>query len=506
MSGFAALSANLQRHTLNRTLGELANSLVLFAAIMATRPTGPIKKFTLKQETIIMVTATVAPAAASGKPDIDVTTFIDRQPVSRFQALIVALCFLIVAIDGFDTASIGFIGPAIRAQWSLPPTQLAQVFVAGLAGLMAGAFLFGPLGDRVGRKRMLIASVFAFGAASCLSALAPTFGWLVVLRFLTGLGLGSAMPNAITLTSEYCPMRMRSLLVTTMFCGFTLGSALGGFAAAALLEFYGWHSVLLVGGVVPIALGFVLIGLLPESVRYMVRARWDDARIAQTLGRLAPQENLAGRHFILADLGTGKHAGVRGLFAPQLRRGTVLLWITFFMSLLVIYLLQSWMPTLFRTSGMSMRTAAIVAGVFQIGGTLGAIALGWLMDRLNPSMVLAAAYLLAGIFIAIIGQLTANPWLTGIAVFWAGVCVSGTQVGANALSAAFYPTECRATGVSLSNGVGRCGSMLGALAGGSMLAMRLTMPTLFMLVGVPCLIAAVTVLTFGLGQRSRAGG
>jgi AAHS family 4-hydroxybenzoate transporter-like MFS transporter len=450
-----------------------------------------------------VTTAQTATATASGKSATDVTAFIDRHRVSRFQALIVVLCFLIVAIDGFDTAAIGFIGPAIRAQWSLSPTQLAPVFGAGLAGLMAGAILFGPLGDRIGRKRMLLAAVFAFGASSCLSALAPTFGWLVALRFLTGLGLGSAMPNAITLTSEYCPVRIRSLLVTTMFCGFTLGSALGGFAAAALLEFYSWHSVLLVGGVAPIALGFVLIVLLPESVRYMVRARWDNARIAATLARIAPQENLGGRHFVLADLGTGKHVALLRLFAPNLRRGTALLWITFFMSLLVIYLLQSWMPTLFKTSGMSMRTAAIVAGVFQVGGTLGAIALGWLMDRLNPSAVLAGAYLLAGGFIAAIGYLTANPWLAGVAVFWAGVCVSGTQVGANALSAAFYPTECRATGVSLANGVGRCGSVLGALAGGSMLSMGLPMSALFTLVGVPCVIAAVTMLLFGLSQRAQ---
>jgi AAHS family 4-hydroxybenzoate transporter-like MFS transporter len=448
--------------------------------------------------------ATPPSSAPFGAPEIDVTAFIDRQPVARFQALIVGLCFLIVAIDGFDTASIGFIGPAIQTEWKLGPTDLRWVFFAGLAGLMAGAILFGPLGDKLGRKRMLLASVFTFGLMSLLSAFSPTFGWLVFLRFLTGLGLGCAMPNAITLTSEYCPHRIRSLLVTTMFCGFTCGSALGGFAAAALLKFYGWHSVLLVGGLLPMAVGLALIGLLPESVRYMVRARWDDARIAATLARIAPRENLAGRHFVLSDLGHGGQRHIlHRLFAPDLRRGTTLLWATFFMSLLVIYLLQSWMPTLFKTSGMSMSASAIVAGVFQIGGTLGAITLGWLMDRFNPSRVLAVAYVLAGVFIAAVGQLTANPWLAAIAVFWAGVCVSGTQVGANALSAAFYPTECRATGVSLSNGVGRCGSMLGALAGGSMLSMGLSMPMLFTLVGVPCLIAAVTVYAFGLSQRER---
>ena len=448
------------------------------------------------------MTATLA-MPAPGSREINVTSFVDRHPVSRFQGLIVALCFLIVAIDGFDTAAIGFIGPALQAEWQLAPTELRWVFFAGLAGLMAGAILFGPLGDKLGRKRMLLASVFSFGLMSLLSAFAPSFDWLVFLRFLTGLGLGCAMPNAITLTSEYCPHRIRSLLVTTMFCGFTCGSALGGFAAAALLKFSGWHSVLLVGGVLPMAVGLALIGLLPESVRYMVRARWDDARIAATLGRIAPREDLAGSHFVLSDMAHGSHATFRRLFAPDLRRGTALLWATFFMSLLVIYLLQSWMPTLFKASGMSMSTSAIVAGVFQIGGTLGAIALGGLMDRFNPSHVLAVAYLLAGVCIAAVGQLTASPWLAAIAVFWAGVCVSGTQVGANALSAAFYPTACRATGVSLANGVGRCGSMLGALAGGSMLSMGLPMPQLFILVGVPCLIAAVTVQAFGLSQRER---
>jgi len=438
-------------------------------------------------------------------PDIDVTAFIDRHGISRFQALIVALCFLIVAIDGFDTAAIGFIGPAIQAEWSLAPTELRWVFFAGLAGLMVGAIAFGPLGDKLGRKRMLLGAVFAFGLMSLLSAFSPSFGWLVALRFLTGLGLGCAMPNAITLTSEYCPRRIRSLLVTTMFCGFTCGSALGGFAAAALLKYHGWHSVLVVGGVLPMVMGIVLIGLLPESVRYMVRARWDAARIAAMLRRIAPGEDLAGRRFVLVDAGSGQHTSFARLFAPDLRRGTTLLWATFFMSLLVIYLLQSWMPTLFKASGMSISTSAIVAGVFQIGGTLGAIALGWLMDRFTPAYVLTVAYVLAGVFIAAVGYLTASPGLASIAVFWAGVCVSGTQVGANALAAGFYPTECRATGVSLSNGVGRCGSMLGALAGGSMLSMGLSMPVLFTLVGVPCLMAAVTMLAFGLSQHERAG-
>lgn len=434
---------------------------------------------------------------------VDVTAFIDRHRVSRFQALIVVLCFLIVAIDGFDTAAIGFIAPVLRTQWQLQPVQLAPLFGAGLAGLMVGALVFGPFGDRVGRKRLLLCCVGAFGIASVASAFSPSLGVLVALRFLTGLGLGGAMPNAITLTSEYCPAARRSFLVTTMFCGFTIGSALGGFAAAALIEHYGWHAVLLVGGVVPLALVPLLAWQLPESVRYLASRAQHGEQIARTLARIAPEAELAGVTFTASG---AKPAGspVRHLFRPELLRGTLLMWLVFFMSLLVIYLLSSWLPTLLRATGASLRTAALVTAMFQVGGTFGAIALGWIMDRVNPYYVLGASYAAAGVFTAMIGTLAATPWLAALAVFFAGFCVSGSQVGANALSAAFYPTDCRATGVSWANGVGRMGSVVGSVAGGAMLSMGLSMSSLFVIVGVPAVLAGIAMTTLGR-WRAKSG-
>ncbi|MEM5404349.1 aromatic acid/H+ symport family MFS transporter [Paraburkholderia unamae] len=427
---------------------------------------------------------------------VDVTAFIDRRRVSRFQTLIVTLCFLIVAIDGFDTAAIGFIAPVLHLQWQLQPAQLAPLFGAGLAGLMVGALVFGPFGDRVGRKRLLLVCVGAFGLASLVSAFAPSIGVLIALRFLTGLGLGGAMPNAITLTSEFCPSARRSFLVTTMFCGFTIGSALGGFAAAALIEHYGWRSVLFVGGIVPIALVPILAWRLPESVRYLASRGEHRERIERTLARIAPDADLAGATFTMSSAKAGG-SPVGHLFRPELLRGTLLMWLAFFMSLLVIYLLSSWLPTLLRTTGASLRTAALVTAMFQVGGTLGAIVLGWLMDRLNPCYVLGASYAAAGVFTAAIGSLTATPWLAAIAVFLAGFCVSGSQVGANAFSAAFYPTDCRATGVSWANGIGRLGSVVGSVAGGAMLSMGLTLPSAFVIVGVPAVVAGIAMTALG---------
>ncbi|WP_323119003.1 MFS transporter [Burkholderia alba] len=434
-------------------------------------------------------------------PPTDVAAFIDRHPVSPFQIAIVALCFLIVAIDGFDTASIGFIAPVIRAQWQLSPAQLAPVFGAGLAGLMAGALIFGPLGDRFGRKWLLLACVACFGIASLASAWSNSIGVLIAWRFVTGLGLGGAMPNAITLTSEFCPAKRRSLLVTTMFCGFTIGSALGGLIAAGLIERFGWHAVLFVGGAAPLLLLPLLACYLPESVRYLVATGADPARIRPILARIAPRADLTNATFAAARRLAG--SPVARLFRADLMRGTVLLWLAFFMSLLVIYLLSSWLPTFLRATGATLRTAALVTAMFQVGGTLGAISLGWLMDRFRPHAVLTVSYVAAGGFIAAIGAVAADPWLAGAAVFCAGFCVSGAQVGANALSAAFYPTDCRAAGVSWANGIGRFGSVLGSLAGGAMLAMTLPLPVVFAAVGVPALVAGTLMAALGREQVRR---
>ena len=176
---------------------------------------------------------------------IDVQAFIDAQAVSAFQLRVLSLCFLIVAMDGFDTAAIGFIAPALAHDWQLSPAQLSPILGAALAGLALGAFAAGPLADRFGRKSVLLLSVLFFGGWSLASAYAGSVETLALLRFFTGLGLGGAMPNAITLTSEYCPRRHRALMVTAMFCGFTLGSALGGLLAARMVPALGWESVLL---------------------------------------------------------------------------------------------------------------------------------------------------------------------------------------------------------------------------------------------------------------------
>lgn len=433
---------------------------------------------------------------------LNVQQFLEQHPFSALQKRVLVLCFLIVAIDGFDTASIGFIAPMLRSEWQLSALALAPLFGAGLFGLMAGAFLFGPLADRFGRKPVLLGSVGFFGLACLLSSFAGDLGTLLVLRFLTGLGLGGAMPTSVTLTSEYCPQSRRSSLVTLMFCGFTIGSALGGLVSARLLDAVGWRGILVIGGVAPLLLLPVLAVALPESLRWLV-LRGRSARAAAVATRIAGAAAAPPR-LVVNDV---KLPGspVAQLFRPGLLGGTLLLWVAFFMSLLIIYLLSSWLPTLLHGAGHKLSEASFISSAFQVGGTAGAVLLGRWMDRFRPHRVLAVAYLAAALCIAAVGVFLDNVPLLVLAVFGVGFGVSGAQVGANALSAAFYPTASRATGVSWANAVGRSGSVVGSMAGGALLAAQLPNQTIFLLLAVPAVLAGLALFAMGRHHARQAG-
>src|ERR1700709_2029341 len=226
--------------------------------------------------------------AEDGAPIVDVAEFIDAQPVGGFQIKLLLTCAAVLFLDGFDTTAIGFVAPSLAKEWSLTKGALGPVFSAGMFGLMIGALLFGPLADRIGRKKIIIFSTLAFGIGTLATAFVQDVNTLLVIRFLTGLGLGGAMPNTIALTSEFSPHRRRATMVMIMFCGFSLGAALGGFLAAALIPQFGWRSVFVVGGAAPLLLVPILAWRLPESVRFLALTGRADARVAELLGFIGP--------------------------------------------------------------------------------------------------------------------------------------------------------------------------------------------------------------------------
>jgi MFS transporter, AAHS family, 4-hydroxybenzoate transporter len=440
----------------------------------------------------------------SGRPVLDIAEVIDAQPVAGFQIRLLLLCAAVLFMDGFDTQAIGYVAPALARDWSLQRAALTPVFSAGLFRLMLGALTFGPLADRVGRKWIIVFSTIAFGAGAVATAFAEDITGLILLRFLTGLGLGGAMPNAIALTSEYSPHRYRATMIMVMFCGFSVGAALGGLLAAALIPTFGWRSVFIVGGVAPILFAPVLIGFLPESIRFLALTGQQDARVAGLLQPLAPSVQFApGTRFRVYEP-TLPGLPIAHLFHEGRAGMTVLFWIMFFMSLLDLYLLSNWLPTVLADLGASVSTAAAVGSMLQVGGVVGTLALGRIIDRFS-FRALALTYFLASIAVTAVGFSGHHSiLLAAIAIFCAGFCIVGGQTASNALTATSYPTAIRSTGVGWALGIGRVGSIVGPLIGGLMLARQVGAEALFGLAAVPALIAsaAAFLLSRGVVRRS----
>ncbi|MGH8781634.1 MFS transporter [Paraburkholderia sp.] len=432
-------------------------------------------------------TADVAARTEAGRP-------------AAVQILTLVLCFLVVAADGFDVACVSYVAPLLKKLWTLTPATLGPIFGAGLFGLAVGSFVFGPLADRIGRKRVIVISLLLFGAGSLACAAAPSAGWLIVLRFATGAGLGGAMPNAITLSSEFAPPRNRALLVTLMFCGFTLGLAFGGVVASLLIPSFGWQGVFVFGGLFPLVLAPCIWIWLPESLRFMAgkpRYASEAQRVTRRLGD-ASHALLQGTHAEANDAGDARRERVTSvLFGPRYRAGTVLLWIAFFCTLWVYYQISSWLPLVITGAGIDPVHAARVGAMMPLGGTIGSLVNARLMDRHNPFLVLAASYAIAAAAIAAIGVSIHLPSLIYCSVFVAGYGLSGAQTAANVLVAGFYTTAARATGVSWALGVGRIGSIFGSMTGGAILALFGHVELAFIAFALPVVLAGVSMVIAG---------
>lgn len=434
------------------------------------------------------------------KPHVDVKDWIDSRPIAAYQWLILTLCFLIVLFDGFDVAVMGFIAPSLMQDWGLSRAAFGPVMSAGMIGLAIGALAAGPYADRLGRRKVLLIAVTGFSVLSLACAFARSPYELAALRLLTGVALGAAMPNCTTLLAEFLPERSRSLLITLMFTGFNMGSGLGGFLAAWLIPQHGWQSVLLAGGLMPLALVPALWWLLPESARFLANRKAPAEQVAAVLGKLGGRF-AADTQFTVSEPSVTQKAPARQLFTERYRFGTLALWATYFMGLLVIYLTMGWLPTLLRDGGLSIERAATITGLFQLGGTVGALVVGWVMDRRNPNRVIATAYALGGLCIVSLGALSLESSLLVIGITAAGFCMSGAQTGLNAFAPSYYPTQFRATGVSWMLGIGRFGAIFGSLIGGAVLSLGLGLPLLFTFLGLPAFIAALAILANGHARR-----
>ncbi|ALD91969.1 aromatic acid/H+ symport family MFS transporter [Cupriavidus gilardii] len=425
--------------------------------------------------------------------EIDIKTVLDSRPLSRFQIRVVLLGLLVLMLDGLDTTSVGFIAPALVEDWKIAPGELSPVFMSGLFGLAIGALTAGPIGDRVGRKTVVVSSVFLFGFFSLASAFSTDLWTLALLRFLTGLGLGASMPNTATLVAEFAPAKHRNLLITFVYSGFAIGGGIGGVVSNYLIEVSGWRAVLVAGGVLPIAFGIVMLFALPESIRFLATRPDKKSMVKNIMRKIAPDVVREGVTFVSDDIRNSDKGKVAIIVGRQYVVGTLCLWSGVFATLFTLYLINSWLPLMIKDSGMSLRDASLVATFGQVGGALGSLAVGWFMDRNSPHKVLAATHLAAGLCALAICATERTFVTTSVLVALMGYCMNSLNVGYVALAARFYPTSVRATGTSWEQGIGRFGAITGAAIGGVLLSTGWSFNAVFAALCVPMALGMIAI-------------
>jgi AAHS family 4-hydroxybenzoate transporter-like MFS transporter len=432
---------------------------------------------------------------ADGSEALDLGEVIDRRPMSAVQVLTAVLCAAALFVDGYDIQVMALSVPALAKGWSLPPSDFGLALSAVVIGISLGSGLIGPLGDRFGRRTMLVAAMTAIGGATALTALAASPAQFVAWRLATGIALGAGIPSCAALTSEYAPVARRSLVMGLMNIASPLGAFAAGFIAPPVLEAFGWRGAFLIGGAAPLLIAALTAALAPESLKFLMVRRPHDPRIARILGRIAPDIDLAAVRVRVQP--AGPPASPLALLAPEFRARTLLLWGLLALNLFNLYVLISWLPTLLQQSGWSMAAALQGAVLIQGGGVVGGLFMARFLDRGATRAALVAGF---GLSAACLGLFMVIPsgaaWVALLLLLGAGV--SGAQLSLNALSAAYYPPAIKATGVAWALLIGGIGSIVAPLAGAWMLRMHLSTIVILGLLAIPSLTCALGV---GLMRR-----
>jgi AAHS family 4-hydroxybenzoate transporter-like MFS transporter len=430
------------------------------------------------------------------KREVYVVDIIDSAKLSPFQIAVFVLFGMFLVMDGYDVQAMGYVAPALIDEWGVANTAMTPVFVSGLLGLFFGSIAFGMVGDRIGRRRVLISATAAFSVLTlaCAAARSPTE--LMVIRFFAGLGLGAILPNATALIGEFSPQRIRVAMMMIVTNGFTIGAMLGGFLSAWLIPEYGWRAVFYVGGIVPLVLLVPMYVWLPESLQFLALRRNDSREIAKWLKRINPAAAVDAATRFLVREGTTKGVPLARLFADKRAIGTTLIWIANFLNVLNAYFVSSWLPTIVRDAGYSTGTGILVGASVQTGGVIGTILIALILHRIGFIPMLTVCFAMAAASLAMLGEPSLTLPLLFVVAFLTGWGIFGGQPTLNALSASYYPTDLRSTGIGAGLGIGRIGAIVGPVVAGELIRAQWSMEAIFHTAAVPAVLATLSVLVF----------
>ncbi len=428
---------------------------------------------------------------------IDVNEAIDGSPLGGFQWTVVALSALLLIVDGYDVFVAGTVLPTLIAEWGLSKPQAGALQAWALFGMMFGALIFGPLADRIGRRKGIAISFLLFTISTLLTGFANSPEQFKIFRFFAGLGCGGLMPNAVALMNEYAPKRLRGTMVALMFSGYSVGGMVAAGLGIGMIPSYGWKPMFFIAAV-PLLMLPAILWKLPESLGFLIRQdKQEEAK--RIYVKIAPASRLAPADRLVFSETKGASASVLELFRHQRTLRTLMLWIAFFCCLLLVYLLSSWLPKVLQEAGYAEKASLLSLFSLNFGGMVGAIAGGWLGDRFGLPKVVVGFFVAAALSIALIGF---NPPVVFLflMVFVAGATTIGTQILLYASVAQLYNLSVRSTGLGWASGVGRIGAIVGPTLGGVLLAQEFPLQQNFLIFAVPAAISAFAMLVFAISN------
>jgi len=404
---------------------------------------------------------------------VDVAALLDSSPWSTYQRLFTILTALAIIFDGFDIQILGFAIPSLIREWHVNRTDFGPVLAIGLAGMAVGGPLAGYCGDRFGRRTTLIGCVLVFGLATIATTFVHELAGLSVLRLVTGMGTGGALPNANALAAELAPLRRRPMAVKLTTVCVPLGGMLGGLLAAWVLPQFGWHGLYAIGGALPLLFATVLWAVLPESPRFLARHPQQWLRLAHLLSRMGHAVPAGTEFEDRAERANSSRAALGTLFSPEFARDSAGLWVAFFFCLGSIYLVFGWLPAMLTSRGLDIVTASSGLAIYNFGGVLGVLMWAVLVTILGSrGPLLSGALACAGSALALLVvpvQAEGGHVLLIACLGINGLLANAVQTSMYALAAHVYPTSVRATGVAYSATVGRTGGLLSSLFGASII-------------------------------------
>lgn len=428
----------------------------------------------------------------------DPRDIINREPMSRFQVLAVAICVFLNALDGFDVLAVTFAAPGIARGWDLGPGTIGIIISTGLVGMAFGSILLAPFADRYGRRTVILACIIVMGGGMLLSATANDIVTLSIYRFITGLGIGTMLASINAMAAEFSNDKRRNFCISIITSGYPIGGVLGGSVAVILLQNYDWQSVFIFGGLITLAILPVVIFALPESIEFLSHNK-GSAALDKINGILRRMGHSEASHVSMPDT-PHTRSRMKDLFSPDIRRHTITLTFSYFLHIMTFYYIMGWVPSIVTALGFDKAIGTSVSVWVSIGGVVGGSLLGWTAATFSLRKLTIILMIATGSFVILFGQVTPDIQMLKAVAFLLGFCMFGGVVGLYAITANTFPTRLRATGTGFVIGVGRAGAAIGPVIAGFLLASDMERGGVAMIMAVGSFSAAIALI---IGYRNK---